>query len=149
MKGQSALEYLMTYGWAILIVIVVIGALYATGLTRPCRWTGTQVREFPDFSVENVRVNTSHLVFDVNYIRSGTIYLLNTTVEGDARGTTRFDPRIPVPPASRVSVTPLTYTIGGSRGDCYSFNVFVHYNFTVAGGVEQTNATGRISGVVS
>lgn len=31
-KGQSAMEYLMTYGWAILIVIVVVAALYALGV---------------------------------------------------------------------------------------------------------------------
>ena len=31
-KGQSAMEYLMTYGWAILIVIVVVAALYAMGV---------------------------------------------------------------------------------------------------------------------
>lgn len=40
-KGQSAMEYLMTYGWAILIVIVVVAALYAMGVfkggtTVPC-----------------------------------------------------------------------------------------------------------------
>ncbi len=26
-KGQAAMEYLMTYGWAILIIIVVVGAV--------------------------------------------------------------------------------------------------------------------------
>ncbi len=31
-KGQSAMEYLMTYGWAILIVIVVVAALYGMGV---------------------------------------------------------------------------------------------------------------------
>lgn len=31
-KAQSAMEYLMTYGWAILIVIVVVAALYALGV---------------------------------------------------------------------------------------------------------------------
>lgn len=31
-KAQSAMEYLMTYGWAILIVAVVIAALFALGL---------------------------------------------------------------------------------------------------------------------
>jgi len=34
MKGQAAMEYLMTYGWAILIVIAVIAALYAMGVFR-------------------------------------------------------------------------------------------------------------------
>lgn len=33
-KGQAAMEYLMTYGWAILIVIVVVAALYAMGVFR-------------------------------------------------------------------------------------------------------------------
>ncbi|MDE1856639.1 MAG: hypothetical protein KGH98_00985 [Candidatus Micrarchaeota archaeon] len=32
---QSAMEYLMTYGWAILILGVVLAALYATGLLSP------------------------------------------------------------------------------------------------------------------
>lgn len=31
-KAQAAMEYLMTYGWAILIVIVVVAALYAMGV---------------------------------------------------------------------------------------------------------------------
>ena len=32
MKGQTVTEYLITYGWAILIVIVVISALYSMGV---------------------------------------------------------------------------------------------------------------------
>ena len=32
MKLQSAMEYLMTYGWAILIIAVVLGAIYSLGL---------------------------------------------------------------------------------------------------------------------
>ena len=31
-KGQSAMEYLMTYGWAILIIAVVLGALFQLGV---------------------------------------------------------------------------------------------------------------------
>ena len=31
-KGQSAMEYLMTYGWAILIIAVVLSALLALGI---------------------------------------------------------------------------------------------------------------------
>ncbi len=34
MKGQAAMEYLMTYGWAILIVIAVVAALYAMGVFK-------------------------------------------------------------------------------------------------------------------
>ena len=31
-KAQAAMEYLMTYGWAILIVVIVVAALYAMGV---------------------------------------------------------------------------------------------------------------------
>ncbi len=31
-RGQSAMEYLMTYGWAILIIAVVLGALFQLGV---------------------------------------------------------------------------------------------------------------------
>lgn len=32
MKGQSAMEYLMTYGWAILIIAIVLVALFELGI---------------------------------------------------------------------------------------------------------------------
>lgn len=35
MKAQGALEYLMQYGWAILIIVVVGAALYALGVLNP------------------------------------------------------------------------------------------------------------------
>ncbi|MEM3841687.1 MAG: hypothetical protein QXN59_03275 [Candidatus Micrarchaeaceae archaeon] len=35
MQAQSAMEYLMTYGWAILIIAVALGLLYVLGLFNP------------------------------------------------------------------------------------------------------------------
>ncbi len=34
-KLQSAMEYLMTYGWAILVIAVVLGVLYSLGIFNP------------------------------------------------------------------------------------------------------------------
>ena len=45
-KGQAAMEYLMTYGWAILIVIIVAAALYALGVFNPATWTGSRATGF-------------------------------------------------------------------------------------------------------
>ena len=36
-KGQAALEFIMTYGWAILVVLVAIGALAYFGVLSPDR----------------------------------------------------------------------------------------------------------------
>jgi hypothetical protein len=35
MRGQAAMEFLMTYGWAILVVLIVIGALAYFGVLSP------------------------------------------------------------------------------------------------------------------
>ncbi len=40
------MEYLMTYGWAILIVIIVAAALYALGVFNPSTWTGSRATGF-------------------------------------------------------------------------------------------------------
>lgn len=37
-KGQSSLEYLVTYGWAFLVIIVTIGALSYFGVINPGKW---------------------------------------------------------------------------------------------------------------
>ncbi len=37
-KGQAALEYLVTYGWGILAILVVVGALAYFGLFEPSRY---------------------------------------------------------------------------------------------------------------
>ena len=35
MRGQSALEFLMTYGWAILVLTVTLGVLFYMGVFNP------------------------------------------------------------------------------------------------------------------
>ena len=34
-KSQSALEYMMTYGWAILVIVIVAAVLYSLGIFSP------------------------------------------------------------------------------------------------------------------
>jgi len=41
-KGQSALEFLMTYGWAILVVLAAIGALAYFGVLNPTNFLPDQ-----------------------------------------------------------------------------------------------------------
>ena len=42
MKSQAALEFLMTYGWAILVVLVAVGALAYFGVLNPDRFLPTK-----------------------------------------------------------------------------------------------------------
>ena len=40
-RAQSAMEYLMTYGWAILIISIVLGALFSLGVFSSSSFIGT------------------------------------------------------------------------------------------------------------
>ncbi|MDE1762093.1 MAG: hypothetical protein KGH59_01550 [Candidatus Micrarchaeota archaeon] len=48
-KLQSAMEYLMTYGWAILIIAVVLGALFSLGIFSSGSLLGTACVAGPGF----------------------------------------------------------------------------------------------------
>ena len=63
---QSAMEYLMTYGWAILIIAIVLGVLYYLGVFNPANFAP---REQPG-SCQVLRPNGPGTNFDVGL--SGT-----------------------------------------------------------------------------
>ena len=49
-RGQTSLAYLMKYGWAILIIIVVLGAMFSLGMFSPEAWNQeiTNTTETPE-----------------------------------------------------------------------------------------------------
>ncbi len=57
-KGQAAMEFLMTYGWAILVVLAAIGALAYFGILSPDRWLPTKCTMTGGFSCLEHKVST-------------------------------------------------------------------------------------------
>jgi len=52
-KGQAAMEFLMTYGWAILVVLIAIGALAYFGVLNPGRFLPSSCTIMPGVSCED------------------------------------------------------------------------------------------------
>ncbi len=48
-KAQSAMEYLMTYGWAILIIAVVLSVLFSLGIFNQSNVSGSECIESPGY----------------------------------------------------------------------------------------------------
>ena len=48
-KGQVAIEYLMTYGWVLIAIFVVIALIIASGVFSPGRFLKQECRLTPDF----------------------------------------------------------------------------------------------------
>ncbi len=59
-KGQAALEYLVTYGWAILAIVIIAGVLWYSGVFNPSRFAGEkQCSGFDAFICQDYRLNTT------------------------------------------------------------------------------------------
>lgn len=58
-KAQSAMEYLMTYGWAILIIAIVLAALFALGVFSSGSFIGTSCIAASGFQCSNPLLHSS------------------------------------------------------------------------------------------
>jgi hypothetical protein len=61
-KGQSAMEYLITYGWAIMIIAVALSAIYALGFLNPSVFASQQCLLQAGFSCTVVSMATNGLI---------------------------------------------------------------------------------------
>jgi len=68
MRGQAAIEYLMTYGWALLILVVVIGVLFSMGVFNPQNYMSEECSFQPSLQCKGVSLTSNGVL---------TIYLVN------------------------------------------------------------------------
>ena len=133
------MEYLMTYGWAILIVIIVAAALFALGVFNPSTYTGRAATGFGELGTpSDWQYSTTTLTIVLRNQVGQAITVSNvTTVQGcyDATST-------PIAAGSTATFT-LSGCTSKSTGSSFSEQIAVQY--TVAGGLPRT-ASGTITG---
>jgi hypothetical protein len=84
-KAQSAMEYLMTYGWAILIIAVVLGALFSLGVFSGSSLIGTSCIAAPGYYCQNPVLDTSGtLTFSFGQNTGSTIYNVTICAEPES-----------------------------------------------------------------
>ncbi len=84
-KGQVSLEYLMTYGIAISIVVIAVAALYSMGVFSPSSSTSTPPCEpcFNDFAYNEHTYDGTFLKLEIKNDPSG-IKELSCTASSDS-----------------------------------------------------------------
>lgn len=136
MKGQTALEYLITYGWAILVILVVLAVLWYYGIFNPARWAGEAVTEGSAFKIVDKNLNTSTLTLMIGNKAGTTVTLNSIDVSGDITGSYA----LPAPEtvvAGANSAAPYEVTVSGlSSASVGSFAKFtVTFNYDIVGGI--------------
>ena len=154
-RSQSALEYMMTYGWAILIIVIVAVILYSMGIFNPSSSITTTSVGFSPFVVSSAICNSGGLSFSINtgaLPNLATSVTLNKVYIISSSGTNSLNNQVyPLNPIILTSgkSTVLRLPIVCSSGSKFSLSSKIEYSYSTAAGNVVTNATGTIAGTAS
>jgi len=141
-KGQTAMEYLMTYGWAILIIMVVLAVLFYLGVLNPSSVTPSQCVFPAGFTCVTNQLKTSGKLYLVIGQGTGKTIMItgitctqNTSMDFPTSGVISFGGNNNVNVSSGSQVT-----LGNP-----TFNGFVNQtNCTMANGSIMTGTVGGV-----
>ncbi len=121
-RAQSAVEYLTTYGWAIIIIAIVLAALYEIGLFNPSGFVSTTCTFPAEFgcltAVLSSSSATTNAIMNVT-IQQSTQSVINITAYGCNNLGTPTNMILPNNPPSDV----ISLAIGGTNSlsiTCYN-----------------------------
>lgn len=83
-KGQAAMEFLMTYGWAILVVLAAIGALAYFGVLSPSKLLPNKCTLSPGFDFGDCKAATGGLQLSIRNGLGSDATSLNVTINTTA-----------------------------------------------------------------
>ena len=131
-RSQSALEYMMTYGWAILVIVIVAGVLYSLGIFSPASSLSSTVTGFSNLgSVTGECTANGILRISLGDSTGYPINITSVTAKSSTGQISTFKPNSTVDPSPIIQPTsnyifsvPNACPAAGSR---YSLAVTVNY----------------------
>jgi hypothetical protein len=149
-KAQSAMEYLMTYGWAILIVIIVAAALFALGVFNPATYTQQTATGFQGFQIPSGGwqfTSGGQLTLQLKNMAGGPINITSIEASYSGSSVTNTSYSGTIAPGAGY-----TYAISGlpssSAGSSYSIEVLITYT-NLNTGLSNFRSTGSVTGTIS
>ena len=157
-KAQGSLEFLMTYGIAIVAIVAVIGLLYEFNFFNPCRFTGALVSGVPfNMLITNPKFDTNQnlslklksvgmdnvgiVAMNGTYAKTGS--LLPSITSASARAVHPFRHRphssgdlgfngtiIPSGAVALLNMSSVKPATGWSVGSCYTAKISIIYNLS-------------------
>ena len=154
-RSQSALEYMMTYGWAILIIVIVAVILYSMGIFNPSSSVTFTSSGFSPFTVSSslcnnigykIAVLAGPIPNNANSITINKVFLTSAT--GANTTTASYTLTSPVTLKSGQSATILIPNVAcNSANTHYSLSAKIQYSYTASTlGLQTVNTTGTVAG---
>ncbi len=154
-RSQSALEYMMTYGWAILIIVIVAVILYSMGIFNPSSSITFTSSGFSPFTVSSslcnnlgykIAVLAGPIPNNANSLTISKVYLTSAT--GANATTASYTLKNPVTLKSGQSATILIPNVACNAANVhYSISANIQYSYTASTlGLQTVNTTGTVAG---
>jgi len=141
-KGQAAIEFIMTYGWAILVVLVAIAALAYFGVLSPDRFLPEKCTFPPGLACTDFTVSSTGMSLVVQNSLGQDITMQSLT---DVDGSCSLSPAAALNNGDSTTYT-LSSCTHGSSGSRYSSDITIVY--TTSSGLNHTRV-GQVTGRVS
>ncbi|MFP3278914.1 MAG: hypothetical protein RXP92_01205 [Candidatus Micrarchaeota archaeon] len=164
LKAQSAMEYLMTYGWAILIIAVVLGALFSLGVFSGSSLLGTSCIASPGYYCQNPVLTPnpsgsgSVLTFNFGQNTGATVYNAILCAEPQSQSPSQSSalifggnnctaPNTYLTLASGQTISPsIPLSFSGSIGTPFTGYVWLAYNGVSSSG--QANLIAKVATII-
>ena len=127
-KGQAGLDFLMTYGWALLLIVIVIGALFALGVFNVGSFVGTRASGFAEVAPIGWQISSSGVL--TMKFRNDAGVNINVTSINATLGTQTISYTTPFTISNgekSSTITVGTFSNPGSSGSSYSVKVKINY----------------------
>jgi len=144
-RGQSAMEFLMTYGWAILIMLLVIAILFYVGIINPQNVAPNSIAMPAGFSAYDYYISPSgYLTLDLGHSMGRKIYIRGIKCTNSLAAENPNDKVISLDPAINELVADGDVYCHGIGGDGY-YKGFVYIWYQVQGSNVTHEAVGDLS----
>lgn len=146
--GQAGLDFLMTYGWALLLIVLIVGALFALGIFDIGTFLGSRASGFAQLQPTAWRVADSGALTMILKNNAGTDININTINATLRTETLNYSTVTSIANGRESStITIGTFSNAPSRGSSYSVRVEITYT-DVATNFQYLDA-GTVTGKVS
>ncbi len=147
-KAQASLDFLMTYGWALLLIVLVVGALFALGVFDIGSFLGSKASGFSQLSVVGWRVTEAGAFTAMFENHAGAQINVTNVTATYGTESVNYATSFALANGAKSSTTAVgTFGTTGSTGDSYSITLEITYLDTSTGFeyLDSGTLTGRVS----
>jgi len=141
-KGQAAMEFLMTYGWAILAAVIAIGVLAYFGVFSPGKYVTGNAIVNPPFYVNAYNIKSAGVTIEIKN-NGGEYYDIQSVAVSNCGNYSTATP------ADADSLTPILVTCDTALTPGNNFKGDITITYRKTGSSTDLTSTGTVAGKVT